>query len=193
MTDKPEGDKPNDKPDSSPELEAKVTDLEKKLSDQNASAKRIADSKAASDKALVDSQARVAELEKANETPKEDGDRIAELEVKLARSEAVSRFGLSPDDAALLKGSPDDILKDAEYWAERLKDRKADPDKDDIQTNRDIIDKKVDDAGNEIKPPGKPEPKKGGLTWLEQYKAADTIGQAKLKRAAFDGLVDPTK
>jgi len=173
-------------PDENPSLE-QVKELQQKLNNQNEAAKRTAEAKTAIEKQLVDAQAKLEVLEKANQEPKEDSERIANLEVQLARSQAVSRYGLSTEDANLLKGSPDDILKDAEYWADRLKDTKPEPKKEDDKTNRQIIDEKVET------PPTKPDPKKGNLSWLETYKMGTPAERYKMDQDVLNGRVDPTK
>lgn len=135
---------------------------------------------------------RISTLEesvKANDKPKEDTERIANLEIELARSKAVSKFGLSEDDAGLLKGSPEDILKDAEYWAKRLEEKPA-PDTKPDTSNRDLIDKKVDDDQTKKADPP-PKPKKGNLSWMEEYKQADPKRRAEMDKAVLDGDVDP--
>ncbi len=133
------------------------------------------------------------ELEKSAKPP-EDGERIAALEVNLARSQAVSRFGLSEDDAALLKGTPTEILRDAEYWAGRLKEKTpTDTDeKGEDQTNQQMIDAKVDAAGGNGKPKSPtPKPKKGQLSWLERYSAATPAEREKMNQDVYSGRVDP--
>ena len=129
---------------------------------------------------------RIKALEAKNAEPKEDSERIAALEVKLAKSTAVSRYGLSEEDADLLKGSPDEILSDAEYWAERLKANK--PAEEEDKTNRQVIDEKLDDK---VKPPHKPDPKKGNLSWLETYQTATPAERYKMDEDVLAGRVNP--
>lgn len=174
----------NDAPDSSyQKLKVEKEDLEKRM-------KAIENQSAAERRKLTQE---IDELKSKTSTePKQDTERIVALELALARSTAVSKFGLSEDDAALLKGTPDEILKDAEYWAERLKENKA---VDNSDSNKDMIDKKVDEAGNK-KGDGNsnrsaPKPKGTGLSWMEKYKQATPGERARMDKEVMDGDVNP--
>lgn len=184
-------DKGKDSPQSSYEkLKVSHTKLEEKLTAQ--------ENAAAAERRKADD--RIKALEAKNEEPKEDVDRIAALEVRLARSQAVSTHGLSVEDAGLLKGTPDEIEADAKYWAERLKDikpdkvddDKVDDNKDDL-SNKQIIDAKINDQHGHPTPPPKPDPIKSNLSWIEQYKAAPPNERYKMDQRVLAGVDDPHK
>lgn len=148
-------------------------------------------------KLAADQAVRIAELEaKATETPKEDTNRIAALEVDAARSKAALKYGLSLDDAAVLKGTPAEIDSDAKYWADKLKaGKKATDTKADEPTVRDVIDKKVDDTRGDIMSEPvqqtaitqdtKPQPKQdGNLSWYQKWEVATPAEQYRMEQAA---------
>ena len=179
----------NDSPSSSyQKLKTEKEDLERKL--------EASTNQSAADRRRLED--RIKELE-SNQAPPDSEERIANLELQLARSKAVSKFGLSEDDAALLKGTPDQILQDAEYWAERVKSANQNGnDGNNNQSNRDMIDQKVKDgqnAGNDGNNPnaggGSPKPKGDKLSWMEKYKMATPGERAKMDKEVQDGLVDP--
>lgn len=141
---------------------------------------------------------RIKELE-SNQAPPDSEQRIANLEIQLARSQAVSKFGLSEEDAALLKGSPEQIMKDAEYWSDRLKEKDQKGNDNNNQSNRDMIDQKVngdqdgrnDGGDNQNYNGNNRKPKNQELSWMERYKAATPGERAKMDKDVQDGLVDP--
>ena len=148
-------------------------------------------------KLVADQTARIKELEaKANETPKEDSDRLNALEVDLDRSKAALKYGLSPEDAEVLKGTPAEIDADAKYWADKLKAGKTTTDTKPVETVRDTIDKKVDETkgGDIMSEPvhqtaktqdTKPQPKQNGnQSWFEIWQAATPAEQYRMEQAA---------
>lgn len=143
-------------------------------------------------KLVTDQAARIKELEaKADETPKEDTERLAALEVEAARSKAALKYGLSIDDAAVLKGTPAEIDADAKYWADKLKAKGVADDTKTDTSNRDNIDQKVDAADP---PPKKPPPKgDGNLSWMEKYKTSTPKERYKMDEDWRAGKVTPFK
>lgn len=123
----------------------------------------------------------VADLTKANTDSEGDANsRVAALEIKLARSTAVSKFGLSEDDASKLRGSPEEILADAEHWSERLTN--GDDDSSKSQDNKPGKQKAVDQSASHQRPDVKPTPKKSSLSWMEEYKQATPKRREEMQR-----------
>ena len=141
-------------------------------------------------KSVADLTAELNDLKaRATVTPKVDTERIAALEVDAARSKAALKYGLSLEDAEVLKGTPAEIDRDAKYWSDKLKAQGATPAPE--PSNRDIIDKKV--AGTPV-PDTQPQPKGvDGQSWIERYKQATPAERYKMDEASDAGLVDPTK
>lgn len=147
-------------------------------------------------KLVADQAVKIKELEaKMDETPKEDSDRLAALEVDAARSKAALKYGLSLEDAEVLKGTPAEIDADAKYWADKLKAGKTTTDKKaDDTTVREVIDKKVaDNPGGDVREPvqqtatadTKPQPKQdGNLSWFEKWNVATPAEKDRMERAA---------
>ena len=147
-------------------------------------------------KLVADQQARIKELETKAEGDKTDTDRLAALEVDLARSKAALKYGLSPEDAEVLKGTPAEIDADAKYWADKLKAGKTTTDTKPAETVQDTIDKKVDEAkgGDIMTEPvhqtakvtdTKPQPKQdGNLSWYQRWSAANPNEQYRMEQAA---------
>lgn len=167
-------DEGNDTPDSSyKKLKAVNDKLEDKLQAQS--------NQASAERRKFEDRIKAFE---ANDDEPKDSERIANLEVQLARSKAVSKYGLSENDAELLKGSPDQILEDASYWADRLKEINPKG-----QSNKDMIDDKLKDKGGDIPP--KPDPKKSKLSWMDEYKAAGPSRRDEMDKLVMDGEVNP--
>ena len=102
----------------------------------------------------------------------------------------MSRHGLSEEDAGLLKGSPEQILDDAAYWANRLKETKPANTIEDDKTNRQVIDDKVD---NQTTNPPKPVPKGNEIPWIDKYRQANPAERYKMDQEVLNGNVNPHK
>lgn len=142
----------------------------------------------------ADQEAKIKILEEKLADPKDDGERLAALEVELARSKAVSRFGLTEDQADRLKGTPAEILDDAKYWSEQKSstDKPGEPE----PSNREMIDSEVNPSGNGQRKdatPKSPEPKKDANkgSWIERYKAANPGERYKMDEDVKNGIVNP--
>lgn len=75
---------------------------------------------------LKNQEAKIAALEaqlaKAGKPDFNAEQEVQDLKLQLARKDVQAEFGLSADDVANLPGdTPDEIRRQAEYWAERLK------------------------------------------------------------------------
>ena len=186
MTDKNEGTPQNQNDNAPVNDDSKVADLQKKLDDQNAATKRLADSKAAIEAQLVETQNRIAELEKANEAPKEDSQRLQELEIKLAKSEAVAQYGLSREDADALVGTPEQIVKQAEYWSSRVSKQGAN------DQNEGGDPPKGEDPPADP-PADPPVPKKREKTNWDRFKSASKVERAQMIEDAKAGRLDLSK
>lgn len=184
----PEGTKPTEPKDDGGPTQSSYDKLKAKHDSSQAELRLVKDD-------FTALKTKVTELE-AKQPKAEDGDRITNLEVKLARAQAVSRHGLSEDDANRLKGSPDEILDDAKYWADSRKATKSvdDPKKDDSKANRDMIDDKLKqaDGGNQKDPSLIPK-KSDGLSWIDRYKQAGVPERYKMDEQVKNGSVDPNK
>lgn len=134
----------------------------------------------------------IAQLEtRLNEKPKDDTERLANLEsdaeslrVELARSKAVSRYGLSEEDAELLRGNPTEILADAEHWAKRLSTPSKAPDPA-------PTDGKADGKVTTDPPPPPPTPKRGEESFTDRYEKATPEERSKLDELIRSGKLKP--
>ena len=149
-----------------------------------------------SQKVNEDQAARIKILEEKTADPQDTNAAIAELQVKLARSDAVAEHGLTREQAGRLKGSPAEILDDAKYWSEQR--AKDDTPKSNGASNREMIDADViktvadDQTNNAQKPPATPTPKadqKG--SWIDIYKASTPAERYKMDQDVKKGLVNP--
>ena len=122
MTDKP-GNEPKKDPEKDPKSTSKGDPPASKVKDgEKPKEKDSTDWKAkhdeqgfavrAAQKINEDQLAKIKILEEKTADPKDTNTRIAGLEVKLARSEAVSQHGLTVEQASRLKGTPAEILDD---------------------------------------------------------------------------------
>jgi len=164
------------------ELETKVKELEDKLNNQNQSTKRLAESKSAIEQELIKSQERIAELENAKKEPKEDSTRIAELELRLARSEAVAEYGLDAEDVSMFKGTPEDIKQQAAHFAAKFNNKKPTEDPD-----------KKEDPPKDPPPSDPPKPKSKELTPWQKYLRATPEEKRKMREKAMAGELDLKK
>lgn len=205
MTDKP-GNEPKKDPEKDPKSTSKGDPPASKVKDgEKPKEKDSTDWKAkhdeqgfavrAAQKINEDQLAKIKILEEKTADPKDTNTRIAGLEVKLARSEAVSQHGLTVEQASRLKGTPAEILDDAKYWAEQ---KPKDDDKIKKTTepsNKEIIDAEL--ALEKAKANGKTSPKtptpKVDQTgsWLDRWKLADPRVRAEMDEQVKNGLVDP--
>lgn len=136
-----------------------------------------------------------AELRKTqkqlSERDASESDRLSLLEVENARSKAALKFGLTLDDAEVLKGTPTEIMAQAEYWHGRLEAKGATDVKPTEPTVKEVIDKKVDASPAQVIPPP-PTPVASTLTWMETYKMATVPERYKMDEDVKAGRVDPT-
>jgi len=146
--------------------------------------------------ASLETQKRLKILEE-EKAPKETGEKIAVLERDLARSKAVSRHGLSEEDAERLTGSPEQILQDAEYWSKRTAKPKnpdpldpANPPKDPPDPKVPVPPKPDPSDPRHLRPAPKPG---DGQSWMEKYKASTPADRYKMDQDVLAGRVDPTK
>jgi uncharacterized coiled-coil protein SlyX len=167
-----------------PSLETKVADLEKKLADQNASAKRTAESKTKLESELLEAQKKIKDLESKPSEPKEDTDRIADLEMRLARSEAVAEYGLDADDVAMFKGTPDDIKEQTAHFASKLAPKQETTDNNSEETPP------TDPPKQEDPPADPPKPKGKEMSNLERYKRANPEERRIMMEKAKRGDID---
>jgi uncharacterized coiled-coil protein SlyX len=186
MTDKnqnvPNGDD-NQDGNAPSDLEQKVAELETKLNNQNEAAKRTADAKTKLESELADTQKKLKELESAQPS-KEDTDRIADLEMRLARSEAVAEFGLDAEDVAIFRGTPDEIKEQAAHFASKLAPNQG-------ANNNNTSDGDTPPEGDT--PPDPPKPKKKELTNLERFKRASAVERREMLERAQKGEIDLAK
>jgi len=137
------------------------------------------------------SNAHNAELRKlrkeADDTPKEDTDRIATLELNLARSEAVAEFGLDRADVAMFRGTPDDIREQAEHFASKLTQKKSDT------INKTDKEETPPETPPVIPPKETPKPKGKELSTLERYKKGTPEERRVIMERAMIGDIDLAK
>ena len=144
--------------------------------------------KAAHDYAQTELRKTQSELEALKATP---DDRLAALEVELARTKAVARYGLTEEDAAILKGTPEQILEDAAYWAGKIKTQPQ-PNSD-IPATPAVDNKPAIDAqfAGAVKPA--PTPKSGDVSWNRKYEMATPAERDRMFADVQAGRVDPRK
>lgn len=133
------------------EQSARIDGLQKALTDQNEAGKRLAEGKTTLETELATSQAKIQELE-AKADPKEVKEQIADLRVELARSKAVSAYGIPENVASQLQGTPDQISALAKVMSETYKAETGDDTKtaDEKKAEEDLkkadeVKKKTDD------------------------------------------------
>ena len=108
------------------EQSTRIEGLQKALTDQNEAGKRLAEGKTAVEAELATSQAKIKELKaKTDSTEVSVAEQITDLQVKLARAEAVSTHGIPIQVANELQGTPDQIAALAKVMSETYKPGEA--------------------------------------------------------------------
>ena len=129
-------------------------------------------------------QAEIRKLKKETDIPKEDTERIATLELRLARSEAVAEYGLDAEDVAMFKGTPDEIKEQAAHFASKFSQKTESTNKSE-EDNTETTPKET--------PKETPKPKKKELSTLERYKRGTAEERRIMMEKAKRGEIDLAK